>query len=147
MHVIFDIDGTICDVEHRRRHLEGARKDWKAFNAEMHLDTPRAEIIHLAHTLERGGATIILATGREEVYREATRKWMADHGDLGLALAPLYMRPAKDYRSDVIVKREMLDAIRADGFMPTIAIDDRSSVVAMWREAGLVCLQCAEGDF
>jgi len=45
------------------------------------------------------------------------------------------------------VKREMLDRIRADGYNPIMAFEDRSRVVKMWREAGIPCAQVAEGDF
>lgn len=34
-----------------------------------------------------------------------------------------------------------------DKYDVLFAIDDRSSVVDMWRDLGLVCLQCAEGAF
>jgi predicted kinase len=51
------------------------------------------------------------------------------------------MRPEKDTRVDHIVKEEMLDKIIADGYDPFLVIDDRPSVVAMWRRRGLTCLQ------
>ena len=54
------------------------------------------------------------------------------------------MRAAGDYRADDIVKRELLATIRADGFEPVIAIDNRQRVVDMWREEGLICLQAAD---
>jgi hypothetical protein len=57
------------------------------------------------------------------------------------------MRPARDYRSDDIVKGEILDHMLADGFNPTMAIDDRQQVVDMFRSRGLRVLQCARGDF
>ncbi|HYI06303.1 MAG TPA: hypothetical protein VD858_15525 [Reyranella sp.] len=50
-------------------------------------------------------------------------------------------------RADVIVKRERLARMRADGFSPELAIDDRRRVVDMWRSEGLVCAQVAEGEF
>jgi hypothetical protein len=31
MFVVFDLDGTLASIEHRRHHLD--RKDWKAFFA------------------------------------------------------------------------------------------------------------------
>ena len=146
MDIIFDIDGTLANVEHRRHFVEQPKKDWKSYNAAMHLDTPCDPIVRMAGFLATGGARVILARGREEVYRGATTAWLSACSAT-LFAAPLFMRPAKDYRSDTIVKREMLVRIRAAGYDPKIAIDDRSSVVAMWREAGLICLQCAEGNF
>lgn len=59
----------------------------------------------------------------------------------------LRMRRAGDHRPDDIVKREILDQMRADGWRPVMAFDDRARVVKMWREAGIPCAQVAEGDF
>jgi predicted kinase len=52
------------------------------------------------------------------------------------------MRPFKDYRTDHIVKQEMLDGLRARGFEPFLIFDDRQQVVDMWRRNGLFVLQC-----
>jgi hypothetical protein len=65
----------------------------------------------------------------------------------GIVPEAFYMRSDKDYRADYIVKREMLDKIRADGYDPVLVFDDRTSVVNMWREAGLRAVQVAPGDF
>ncbi len=56
------------------------------------------------------------------------------------------MRADKDSRKDFIIKKEILEVIRKDFDDPEIlfVVDDRPSVVKMWREEGLVCLQCAE---
>jgi hypothetical protein len=142
--VIVDIDGTICDVEHRRHHLTAKPKNWKAFNAAMHLDTPRSDIVDLVNILHAAGNAIVLCSGREDVYRERTEDWLTRHA---VPRHALYMRAPRDYRDDGIVKSELLDRIIADGYEPWLAIDDRDRVVKMWRERGLTCLQCAPGDF
>ena len=28
---IFDVDGTLMDIDHRRKYVEGDKKDWKSF--------------------------------------------------------------------------------------------------------------------
>ena len=33
------------------------------------------------------------------------------------------------------------------GFRPLFAVEDRNSVVKMWRDLGLTCMQVAEGNF
>lgn len=141
--VIFDLDGTIADIKHRRVYVEKKPKNWAAFNASMHMDEPNFPIIRLAQELARN-SEIVICSGREAVYRPETETWLAKH------LVPykaLYMRPEKDYRADDIVKAELLDRILADGWKPWLTVDDRNRVVAMWRSRGLPCLQCADGDF
>ena len=56
------------------------------------------------------------------------------------------MRSENDCRSDVDVKREILQKIR-EQYDVSFVFDDRRSVVQMWREEGLVCFQCFDHDY
>ena len=49
--IIFDIDGTLADIRHRRGFLDGDRPDWNRFNAAMGDDTPNAPVVALYKTL------------------------------------------------------------------------------------------------
>ena len=142
--VIFDMDGTLADVAHRRHHVQEKPKNWPAFNAGMGADAPNTPIIEMARVFSDAGWHILICTGREARYRDVTEAWLAQHA---VPYERLYMRKTADYRPDHVIKLEILAEIRRDGFDPHISVDDRNSVVAMWREAGLTCLQCAEGDF
>ena len=141
---VFDIDGTLANINHRRHYVQYHPKNWTAFNRSMHLDTPNHDIIWLLDLMRSNGSTILIASGRGEEQRDVTQAWLAAHH---VHYTRLYMRPAKDYRRDDIIKSEILDQMRADGFDPTMAIDDRDQVVAMWRTRGLRCLQVADGNF
>ena len=57
------------------------------------------------------------------------------------------MRKAGDHRNDDILKIEMLAEVRAEGYDPIMAFDDRDRVVAAWRAAGVPCAQVAPGAF
>ena len=61
------------------------------------------------------------------------------------------MRKDGDFRSGTVVKKELLDNYLSDnGYTKddvAFILEDRSSVVKMWRDAGYTCLQVAEGDF
>lgn len=142
--VIFDIDGTLADCDHRREHVVSKPKNWKAFNAAMHLDTPKGDIVELLLTMFDADNKIVLCSGREAVFYDQTQTWLMKHG---IPYHALYMRAEKDYREDPIVKSELLDEILADGYEPWIVFDDRSRVVDMWRSRGLTCCQVAPGDF
>lgn len=143
--VIFDMDGTLADVTHRRPFITGTgKKNWAAWNERMGDDPPNMPIAALARMMAASGSTIIVCTGRHEEYRRLTETWLLLHE---IPAHRVYMRPSKDSRADHVVKLELLARIRDDGFDPVLVVDDRSSVVAMWREAGLTCLQCAPGDF
>lgn len=140
--VIFDMDGTLALCDHRRHFLDD--NNWAAFNAAMGDDTPNLPVIMIARALHAQGYDILISTGREATayVKRLTGMWCAMHH---IPYMKMYMRAEKDYRQDGIVKREMLYQMRADGYNPVLAVDDRQSVVDMWREEGLVCLQCAPG--
>jgi hypothetical protein len=144
MDVIVDLDGTLADCGHRLHHIRaGGAKNWDAFFAACHLDQPHEVVVALVRAL-KSEHRLIFCSGRPEKSRAATEAWLERH--LGLR-GPLYMRGDRDRRGDDIVKRELLARIRADGFAPELAIDDRQRVVDMWRAEGLVCAQVAAGDF
>lgn len=143
--VIVDIDGTIADNEHRCHHLRDGKKDWVAYKEGILKDGTHEDIIFICEALVASGARIVLCTGREECERMNTMKWLVGNGlhfwD------KLYMRKNKDYRSDDVVKAELLEQIIADGYKPKIALEDRQRVVDMWRAKGIRCLQVQPGDF
>lgn len=141
--VIVDIDGTLADLSHRIHHVTGGNKNYDQFYAELSNDLPFEATINLVHHLNAAGATIILASGRPDNYRADTVSWLVKHS---VPYDFLYMRKAGDFRADYIIKREILDQIRADSFDPWIVIDDRPQVVDMWRSEGLTVLQAAYND-
>ena len=145
--IIFDIDGTLADCQHRVHFVRNKPKNWPAFNRAMKNDTPNWDIVYLLRTFYSDGLTILIASGRSEDDRAVTEKWLNEVAKVQGMYDKLYMRASKDYRSDDIVKSEILDQMRADGYDPTIAVDDRQQVVNMWRNRGLRCLQVAPGDF
>jgi predicted kinase len=137
--VIFDIDGTLSDPSHRLHHVTGGAKNWPAFFDEMVDDPVNEPIRWLLWAVENNDTKIIITTGRPETHREQTEAWLER---AGIGCHALYMRGAGDYRADNIVKAQILDGILADGFEVVLVVDDRQSVVDMWRERGLTCLQC-----
>ena len=36
---VFDVDGTLMDINHRRKYVLGDKKDWKSFFDYMEFDT------------------------------------------------------------------------------------------------------------
>lgn len=158
--VLCDIDGTIANINHRR-HLVGDardangnrtwptndpnfRKNWKKFFDEAPKDTPIWPVITTFHALQDSANLAgVLVTGRHESFRKPTEKWLAQWR---IQYDRLYMRE-HDGRPDRDEKVLLLAKLRADGYHPYISLDDRDSVVDMWREQGILTLQCARGDF
>lgn len=145
MDILVDIDGTLADCTHRLHHIQKRPKDWDSFFAATADDRPIMPVIAMVSCMRaHPGHTLIFCSGRPEKTREATVAWLRRHG---LPTKPLYMRADGDHQDDQHLKRQLLARIRADGFDPILAIDDRKRVVDMWRAEGLICAQVAEGDF
>ena len=140
--VIFDIDGTLADVSERIHHVKRKPKNWPAFFAGMAQDKAIHSMVRLCNVLYASGIQIILCSGRSEEHRAETVKWLAEQG---VRYHELILRRDKDRRSDTDVKREMLADIDKSKIL--FVVEDRSRVVEMWRSEGLVCLQCAPGEF
>lgn len=138
--VICDIDGTVAIHEGRRDHFE-----W----ALVPNDLPNVPVIALVTALMRRGTRIHYVSGREDVCRYDTTKWLDRYG-IGLGDSDdhrLLMRSSRDYRSDTIIKREIYEREIEPFFDVWFVLDDRDAVVDMWRGLGLTCLQVARGPF
>lgn len=140
--VIFDIDGTLADVSERIHHVRKKPKNWPAFFRGMAQDKAIQSMVRLCNILYDAGIQIILCSGRSEEHRDETVRWMAQQG---VRYNELILRENSDRRSDTDVKREMLAQIDKSKIL--FVVEDRSRVVEMWRSEGLVCLQCAPGEF
>jgi predicted kinase/phosphoglycolate phosphatase-like HAD superfamily hydrolase len=141
--VLFDIDGTLADATHRLHHVTREPKNYDAFFAAVGDDPVIEPVRELAQALDKQGYKLILVSGRSDKVRDLTEEWLARHE---VPNHELHMRVDGDYRPDYVVKAEILDGIQADGNEVAFVVDDRPSVVAMWRERGLTCFQCRDWD-
>ena len=130
--VIVDIDGTLADVDHRLHHIRGKRKKWKKFFSLMSKDGPIKEVIDQVKELAKDH-DIYLVSGRPDDYLEETLAWLKLHE---VPFKDLYMRESGDYRPDFVVKQEILDA-NFDKREVELVIEDRPSVIRMWKSNGL----------
>jgi FMN phosphatase YigB (HAD superfamily) len=138
--VICDLDGTLADINHRLHCLD--EKDWAGFWAAVPQDTPNQWCVDLLYGMELLGYEVIFVSGRNEVARADTEKWLTD-----LELnRTLYMRYKDDRRPDYVVKKEIYRKYLADREV-VFVVEDRTQVVEMWRAQGLTVLQCDEGSF
>lgn len=140
---VFDIDGTITNVEHRRHHILNKPRDWNAFNAAMVDDTPNMPVVTLLDQLWQFH-TVILCSGRSDDFRSVTVEWLQKHH---IGYEELHMRKSKDFRDDAIIKSEMADKIIQRFGSIDMAFEDRDRVVRMWRDRGIPCAQVNYGDF
>lgn len=144
MIIIFDIDGTLADIDHRLHWIRSGPKNWKAFYTAMADDTPIESICSLARSSYEIGHVVILCTGRNEDHRAGTEHWLSRHK---IRYDALYMRGERDHRPDFEVKEDALKKIIDRFGKPDLVFEDRQQVVDMWRRNGIRCLQVAEGQY
>lgn len=142
MFFVFDLDGTLADVEHRKHHVRGKNRNWRAFFEECSGDSPNKPVIAALLALQAAGHRIEIWSGRSDEVKAETLAWLEENG-IDPALL-VNMRPEKDYQPDDDLKRGWL--LAADR-RPDAIYDDRNKVVEMWRAEGIPCFQVAPGDF
>lgn len=150
---IFDIDGTIARIDHRRHMVDEANEDdekWRKFYAACDKDIPNVPVINTMEKLRSAGADIWFFSGRSDEVRDKTIAWLADNtsftpSDLDEVLM---MRREGDFTADDVLKRQWFDEMLIEDQKRLIAVfDDRDRVVAMWRSVDVACFQVAPGDF
>ena len=164
--VIFDLDGTLANIEVRRdKSLKpNGKLDWEIFAAPssiMDWDTPNEPVIKMAQMFKADGFKIVIFSGRNDRGFVATNHWLTRHDvphDL-LVLRPDKFKanswpiadgnqatPDMRFMPDEILKKAMLDTF-VDINDVFLVVDDRDKVVKMWRDLGLNTFQVAPGDF
>ena len=137
--VIVDLDGTVADCDWRLPLIKEKPKNWKAFFEGIPKDPPIDCMIEMVRAFRQAGSLVIYCTGRPDHYRRESLMWLNQHSIS--AINGLYMRPKGDHSPDYECKKRLLAQIRADGYNPTIVIDDKPEVCDMFRDEGLVVLQ------
>ena len=142
--MLFDLDGTLADCEHRRHLLDKTNEGWRAYYAACPKDSVNLPVAVAFDAMRAGGKQVWIVSGRSDEVKAQTLEWLTRYG---LVPDRLIMRVASDHQPDHKLKRSWL----RDGTIPKDRVlcvyDDRASVVAMWREEGLACFQVAPGDF
>jgi len=137
---VFDLDGTLCDVSHRRQWVATRPKNWDAWNAGISEDKPNMPVLEVLHRLSNV-YDIVLVSGRGSEYRQPTIDWLRKHG---VNFDNLYMRAEGDFRPDDEVKSELADQVEKD-YRIVGVFDDRKRVVDMWIKRGIFVFDVAQG--
>ena len=141
--VLCDLDGTMADNTHRLHFVQQEPKDWDGFFRAIPDDTTRLDVLGMVKDYAAEGRQIIFVTGRPEEYRGHTWLWLSHRFP---HYVTLLMRRAGDHRPDTVVKAEMLKAYFPDPSVIHAVIDDRPSLIRMWRDHGLFVIDVGTGE-
>ena len=151
--IIFDLDGTLADIENRRKLAVKAngKMDWDIFFSSRLIETdePKESVIEMARVLSNAGHKIAILSGRSKATKQVTMDWLDKHE---VPFNVLKLRPTSHpwkFMPDDKLKQGWLDDLWPDDKKDNIVcvFDDRDAVVQMWRDNGLSCFQVAEGAF
>lgn len=130
--IIVDLDGTLALFEGIRTWQEQKRV------GEDKLRASAALITNLYK--ESGRGDVIIVTGRDASCIKETEYWLQKHH---ISYDALFMRDEADTRHDIAYKKEVYENQILPHYTIEFVLDDRNSVVEMWRELGLDCYQVA----
>lgn len=147
MFIVFDLDDTLANTDHRQHILEMEFPEesdkWNAFFDACTGDSPMVGVIKLLDALAWFSAhRVEIWTGRSDRVREQTEAWLMYHVQY-FHKVELRMRKEGDYRHDIEIKQEWIDEFGK----PDVVFDDRNKIVEWWRDMGVTCCQVKNSDF
>lgn len=134
--VIFDMDGTLCNVDSIRHYVVLGHPDNRGYRDFDHFHKasvwcpPNEAVLKRAVKHAAAGRTVIVVTARRSRYRNYTKAWLDSHA---VPYAEMHMRRDDDDRPDAVIKREILTQLRIR-YDVVECVDDNPHVLAVWRE-------------
>jgi predicted kinase len=133
-----DLDGTLADIRGRKNAYDARECDV--------TDKVKPAVLSVVQALSSDTCRCIFVSGRDEKAREPTERFLRNA--LGQHFEyTLHMRASTDCRQDDLVKYAMFREKIAPMWNVQLVLDDRDSVVKMWRAIGLTCFQVDYGSF
>jgi hypothetical protein len=127
---IFDVDGTLANVDEFLHFMRGGKKDYDSFHSASINAKPNLEVLSMLDNAILKGHAILIVTSRKEKWRGLTSMWLAKNNARSHAL---FMRDNDDNRPDYEVKKDILNKIQ-DFWVVVHAVDDNPNVIRLWEE-------------
>jgi len=129
--VIFDMDGTLCDVSSIRHYvLDRRRRNYYAFHYLSVFCPPIEWVRDRAQQHHAEGLAVLVVTARQEEWRHLTETWSTQND---VPYLSTHMRKNGDLRKDKVIKGEILDDLLLT-YDIKHAYDDNPSIIELWAE-------------
>jgi len=139
--VIFDIDGTLANCEHRTHFI--LKKDWNSFYNSCSDDTVIEQVCFLIDKF-KNDFKIILLTGRPESNLNLTIEWLNKNN---IYFDEIIMRKNKDFRKSPLFKQENIINLINEGYEIFCAFEDRFDCVEMYKNMGVFVFNVANNQY
>ena len=134
--ILLDVDGTAMNMSPTRGPYD------------FHLvleDTPNPAVVRTIQAFKAQGVKVVVLSGRDDSCLDDT---LLSLEVAGIEVDEIHMRITGDRRKDYIIKKEIFDAKIRHNYNILFAMDDRNSVVEMYRkDLKLPVFQVNYGDF
>jgi FMN phosphatase YigB (HAD superfamily) len=127
---IFDVDGTLANVDEFLHFMRDGKKDYDSFHSASINAKPNLEVFSMLDNAISKGHAILIVTSRKEKWRGLTSMWLAKNNAMSHAL---FMRDDNDNRPDYEVKKDILGKIE-EFWVVVHAVDDNPNVIRLWEE-------------
>lgn len=139
---IYDVDGTLANVDPYLHHVRGSNRDYDAFHGASIDALPNVEVVEMLNNSVSDGHSILVVTSRKEKYRGLTSMWLAKNN---IRSHGLFMRADDDNRPDYEAKKDMLDKI-TKLWNVTYAVDDNPNVIKLWEDHNILTTKIGTWD-
>ena len=130
---IYDVDGTLANVDPFLHYVRNGNKDYDSFHYSSIDALPNVEVVEMLNNSASDDHSIIIVTSRKEKYRGITSLWLARNK---ITCHALFMRADDDNRPDYEAKKDMLDKINKH-WLVIHAVDDNPNVIKLWQDHGI----------
>jgi hypothetical protein len=139
---IFDVDGTLANVDPFLHYVRGQNKDYESFHKSSIDAKPNKDVFSMLDNALSKGHSIMVVTSRKEKWRGLTSMWLAKNNARCHAL---FMRDDHDDRPDYEVKKDILNKIN-EFWVVVHAVDDNPNVIKLWEENEIATTKIGNWD-
>lgn len=135
--ILFDLDNTVADMDHRLPLIDRLEPDWDAFESNCDKDDPIVPTILLMRALHHQHQVWIW-TGRSDAVWGKTTTWLSNYG---VPFDQLIMRQYGDQRPTVSIKRNWLNDNPVPKDRVLCAFDDDPNIIKMLNSEQVLAYQ------
>lgn len=132
--VLFDLDNTLANNNHRQHLITGPDADWKSFDRSCVSDTLIESAWRLHNSLRCSYYRTWIISGRSEEVRGYTEDWLAANH---MSWDMLLMRPVGDHCTNDELKKRWLNDGTIDKSRVLCAFDDNEATCKMFQSEGI----------
>ena len=145
---IFDLDGTLANIDHRLHHVRGEKKDWDRFYNEVSKDSFNRWCGLLIEMVSQYDIKPLLVTARKSSIKikNDTIWWLRRYFNVFPPENIYWVRKEDDFRPDTELKEKCLINEILPKYSVIFAVDDRESIAQVYRRHGIPTLVCSSWE-